>query len=49
MQIDENIYTNYQVTSDRAIKIAKYFNIDLNKIENVEICKYIDQIIDEKL
>ena len=40
----ENII--YHITPDQAKKICIYFNEDYKKLEDYEICNYLDTIID---
>ena len=42
---------NFQITESQAQKIANHFGKDLyeNKLEDYEICEFLDKLIDEEL
>ena len=49
MEFDDDIYVTFQVTREQAERIAKHYNVELDKIENYELCEYIDRFLDEEL
>ena len=43
----ENI--NYTLIPETAKDICEYYNVDINTLEEWEICELVDKFIDEKL
>lgn len=44
---EQETYINFHITESQAEKICEYFNIDLNQLEEYEVCELLDRIIDE--
>lgn len=38
---------DYKITLEQAEIICKYFNKDINKLEEYEICELLDKVIDK--
>lgn len=45
--MEQENWIDYKITRDQAESICKYFNKNINDLEEYEICELLDKIIDK--